>query len=92
MDQLKRTYDFIIDYKRKNDGNSPTTQEIALGIGLRSKSGVPEYLNRLEAEGLIKRGGRGLAKNIVVVGSLWLGPTEAKVLIEEMEESMKRES
>lgn len=81
MDEMtKRTYDFILKYKQDNDGNSPGTEEIATGIGLKSRSGVPEYLDRLEALGKIKRGSRGQAKAIYVVGAQWLTPVEVEML------------
>lgn len=81
MDEMtRRTYDFILKYKQENDGNSPGTEEIATGIGLRSRSGVPEYLDRLEALGKIRRGIRGQAKAIYVVGAQWLGPVEVEML------------
>lgn len=72
MDQMsQKTYDFIIQYKRDHDGNSPGREEISQAIGLRSRSGVNEYLARLVALGLITLGGRGQAKAIYVVGGKW---------------------
>lgn len=72
MDEMtKRLYDFLIEYKSNNDGNSPNRDTMATAIGLRSKSGVNEYLDRLEALGKIKRGGRGVARDIRVVGGKW---------------------
>lgn len=81
MDQMsQKTYDFIVKYKRENDGNSPGREEISQAIGLRSRSGVNEYLARLVALGLIRLGGRGQARAIYVVGGQWFSPDEVEML------------
>ena len=43
---------FIEDYKRANDGNSPSIQAIMDGLGIRSKSHVSRLLDMLEAHGV----------------------------------------
>ena len=51
--QTQRMYDFIVAYKRANDGNSPTTQEMMAACGYLTTSVVRYQLNKLQAEGLI---------------------------------------
>jgi SOS-response transcriptional repressor LexA len=71
MDQkTKLLYDFIIKYKRENDGNSPGREEMATAMGLRSKSGVGEHLDKLEAMKLITRP-KGVARTVSVVAGNW---------------------
>lgn len=50
----KKTYDFIKNYLDSNE-LAPTLEEIAQGIGLRSKGTVSRYVNALIAKGLLKK-------------------------------------
>ena len=69
---MDNIYQYIIDYKRNHDGNSPTRQEIKTYCGISSTSVVQYRLHKLEAKGLITvAGGR-----ISVVGGLWIAPWE----------------
>lgn len=70
-DQL---YKFIVEYKTKNDGNSPTLAEMQ-GAGYSSKSAVHHALRVLERIGLIrlvKEGDRG--SQIHLVGGEYIPP------------------
>lgn len=66
---------FIIQYKVKNDGNSPTLQEIANGLGYKSKSPVLNKLQQLERAGQIER--QPNRSYIIVVGGYWQPPVQA---------------
>jgi SOS-response transcriptional repressor LexA len=58
-DKADEVYNFIIEYKKTHDGNSPFIREIMRECDLSSTSHVTHYLNRLEDDGLIERkGGR----------------------------------
>jgi len=65
---LLKVLDFIVEFKRSHDGNSPCNREIADGCGIASTSTVDYYLRRLEASGLIERGG---VRMIRVAGGAW---------------------
>lgn len=75
-------YRYIIDYKCRNGGDSPTRRDIvdALNVPL---SMVNYYLARLEAEGLIRVGTGGRARAIEVVGGRWLPPMQ-EVTVDEI--------
>ena len=65
-------YGFIMDYKRKNDGNSPSMREIQAGVGISSKSVVNFHLMALVRRNAIEiRNGR-----IVVSGGMWMPPAD----------------
>ncbi len=61
---------YIIAYKRRNDGNAPTLDEIGQQFHT-TKSNVDYHLRRLEREGKIVLPGRGLKRQIQVVGGVW---------------------
>lgn len=72
----ERVYQFIVNYKRRHDGNSPTFREIMEGCTITSTSMVLYYLTGLEKRGLIRRpepvfGNRNATK-IEIVGGRWL--------------------
>lgn len=49
------TLDFIRDYKRDNNGNSPSLREIAAGIGVASTAVASHHVVKLEQRGYIRR-------------------------------------
>lgn len=55
MPRLRETLDYIETYQRMKGGVSPSLQEIAHGIGIRSRSHVFKLLRGLEQRGLIRR-------------------------------------
>ena len=75
----KKIYEYIVRFKRQNNGNSPSIRQIADAFGL-SVSIVHDHLGRLEAIGLIKRGPKGESRMINVVGAKWTEPTSIVVL------------
>lgn len=70
---VERVFNFIIDYKTRNGGNSPPYRKIARGVGLASTSTVKTHLDTLEELGLVERDEDG---GIVVVGGKWTGPED----------------
>jgi len=48
-------YEHIIWYKTRNDGNSPTMQELCIACGIKSKSTISFHLKNLEKAGKIRR-------------------------------------
>ena len=51
--RLKRIYQFIVEFKKQNDGLSPSMREIGQQLGVESTSLVSYYLKELEREGMI---------------------------------------
>lgn len=54
-DRQARLLAFIVDYKKRRGGVSPSYHEMARGVGVASKSGIHHMLERLEAGGHIAR-------------------------------------
>lgn len=66
-----RIFDFIVTYKRKNDGNSPTLREIGEQFNA-STSVVSSHLNKLAEAGKLIKPEFNSSRNIVVVGARWV--------------------
>jgi DNA-binding MarR family transcriptional regulator len=66
-------YQYIVEYKRTHNGNSPSVRELSVSFNL-STSVIHDHLARLEAIGLIERGAKGESRMINVVGSKWVLP------------------
>lgn len=69
----EKVFDYICDYKKENDGNSPTVREIKRGCGLSSESVVSYHLDILQCEGKIRRWPHTW-RRVEVVGGKWVGP------------------
>lgn len=68
-----RVYKFLLDFKARNDGNSPSVREIAAGIGVHSTSHVMFLLRKLEEMDLVMvQDAR--SRMIHVVGGKWIPP------------------
>ena len=68
-------YRFIIRYKTRNDGNSPSMPQIAKATKLRSASHVSIILHKLEEAGLlILPTDVHQKRSIIVTGARWLPP------------------
>jgi predicted transcriptional regulator len=64
-------YQYIVTFKEKYDGNSPSFREIAIGCDISSTSMVNYYLDQLIDEGLIEMA-EGLERSkIMVKGGEW---------------------
>lgn len=61
---------YIVRYKRKYDGHSPSTRELAAVLGT-STSMVQQYLGKLEEVGWIERPDTGQARMIMIPGAEW---------------------
>ncbi len=69
-DSLRYLYQYIINYKRHNDGNTPTIREICTDCGISSNSVAVYRLRQLESANLIKR----RDGKIFVIGATWTPP------------------
>lgn len=70
-DRQHRIFEFIVEYKSQNDGNSPTIREIADGCGISSTSVVNYNLMKLAKFGIISLSHAGVARKISVPGGFW---------------------
>lgn len=89
--EYERKYDrtavfrYIVEYKKRHDGNSPTVRDIVRHFNISSTSVAAHILANLESLGLIRLTAgqdarRGLARGIEVVGGCWqLGKLPAQV-------------
>jgi hypothetical protein len=76
MKRSELVYDFICDFKRDHDGNSPSFREIGRGCSISSTSLVNYYLNKLIDQ---ERVYVDLdTRKIVVCGAQWLDPEVVK--------------
>lgn len=65
-------FGFIVDYKCRHDGNSPSIREIMEVCDISSTSMVSYALRRLERVGVIKlEGDARTSRRIEVVGGHW---------------------
>lgn len=72
-DTTDTVYEFIVKFKLRHNGNSPTLREIAHGCDLSSNSTVTYHVNKLKEDGrVVVRD--GMARSIDVAGSRWLPP------------------
>ncbi len=70
-----RIFDFIVQFKKEHDGNSPTNREIMDACKISSTSVVSYYLDLLVKAGLINRcGAPGASRMIEVAGGHWTVP------------------
>lgn len=68
--RYRQVYKFLIEYKRENDGNTPTIREIAEALGFSSTSLSRHYLNGLDRIGLIRRE-KLKSRGVEIVGGYW---------------------
>lgn len=61
-------FEFIINYKRENDGCAPSFDDIVDGTGY-SKSTVSHHVGQLEKYGFLRTGGY---KMIAITGGKWM--------------------
>jgi len=74
----ERVLEFIIEYKEKNDGLSPSFREIRDGVGaVSSTSHVSFVIDNLERDGKIEVE-KERTRSIKVVGSRWERPFRFK--------------
>lgn len=70
--QTQAVYDYIVRYKRINDGVAPAIRDIQTACGISSTSVVAWHLDKLVAQRRIRRGPGG--RNLRVVGGAWIAP------------------
>ena len=69
---LDHVFNWLIEYKRAHDGNSPAMREMMRAFDISNTSVANSILNRLERDGRIRRAGKiGAARSIEVVGGQW---------------------
>lgn len=64
-------FDFIVAYKKRHDGNSPSIQDIGRACGISSKSLVAYHLAHLAEAGRLVLAPDGEKRHIVIVGGRW---------------------
>jgi SOS-response transcriptional repressor LexA len=67
-ERAQRVFDFILHYKRENDGASPSLDEILAGAKISSKSMAKFYIDELVRFKKIRRKG---TRNLFVYGGRW---------------------
>lgn len=70
-DRHRAVFDFIVRYKKENDGNSPSITEIGAKFKINSKSHVMYILSRLHNYGLIRLESKA-HRSIQVIGGKWI--------------------
>ena len=71
MDTTNLIYQYIIDYKKANDGNSPSIRQICQGLNIASTATVWYHMRRLSEAGMI---GQNTGRQVTVMGGQWLPP------------------
>ena len=69
--KTERILQFIIGFKRANDGNSPTLREICRACNVTSTSVARYHLAKLQRRGFIQMPKGGQCRKILVVGGSW---------------------
>ena len=70
LDIQEKLYNYIVRYKRENDGNSPSIRDIMADLSYSSPSVVDFHLRGLVASGRI-RITSGRSRSITVPGGEW---------------------
>jgi repressor LexA len=65
-----QVFNYIVEYKRENDGNSPTIRDICAAVGFSSTSYVNYILEKLEHFEFIMRD-KAKSRGISVIGGHW---------------------
>jgi SOS-response transcriptional repressor LexA len=69
---------FIVSYKKRHDGISPTVREISDECNIPSTSHVNRILSKLQDAGRIEMATGGKSRAIQVVGARWIPPRSAQ--------------
>lgn len=71
--RARAIYEYIKQYKREHDGNSPSIRQIMFEFEINSSSMVSYYLDELVRHELIRRPqGKGASRGIEIVGGEWV--------------------
>lgn len=76
----QQVYQFILNYKKTHDGNSPSIAEIGAHCEVNSTSTIRFYLKGLETLGVIKCDPNGKSRMISIVGGKYTPPALPKVV------------
>ena len=68
MSKEEKIMGFVVEYKQRHNGNSPSYDQIGDVCGISSKSEVKRILESMESAGLLKLNGR---RGIEVPNSEW---------------------
>lgn len=68
---LPKVMNFLIEYKKEHDGNSPDLRTIMRECDISSLSVVKYMLEKLEAEGKIRLPRKYRSRGIEIVGGQW---------------------
>lgn len=69
----ERIFNYIVIYKRSQDGLSPTLREICKACNISSTSVASHYIKLLEKTGRIKR--LNASRGFAVIGGKWIYKT-----------------
>jgi SOS-response transcriptional repressor LexA len=69
---------FIVRFKKRHDGNSPSMREISDECNIPSTSNVNRILTKLQDAGKIEITSGGKSRAIQVVGARWIPPRSAQ--------------
>ncbi len=72
MEKREKILAYIIDFKQKNDGLSPTVRDITKNCEFSSTSVTDYHLDKMVVDGKIKRQRRG----IMIPGGSWTPPEQ----------------
>ena len=67
----EEVFRFIVRYKEKHDGNSPTLREICKDCGITSTSHAKHILYKLDLQDRILLDYQGRSRHIRVIGGRW---------------------
>lgn len=69
----KRVFDFIVAFKARHDGTSPSVREILEGVGhISSTSTINHHIDKLREKGWIKAEKvKGQYRHLQIVGGSW---------------------
>lgn len=68
---LDAVFRFIVEYKSKHDGNSPSLRDLMRAFDISATSVADNVLARLEKSGRIRRTGKQQSRCIEVPGGKW---------------------
>lgn len=68
---LNRLYNYIVSYKKSNNGNSPSFRDIRSYMEISTTSMIPHLLDKLVDMGLITYK-RGVSRSINVLSGRWI--------------------
>ena len=63
---------FVINYKQRNAGESPSLDQIACAIGVKSRSTILFHLSKLEERKVIRRSESG--RHLIIMDEVWHQP------------------